>query len=97
VSLLLIDFNFNMVNVNSCTEEWCLFLGYAPKFDEVVIAGSVEDLNFVAHYIVGDRVAAVATVGGDAVAAKFAELISTGKQLLKSDLQPDALAWTGKF
>lgn len=73
------------------------FAGYAPKFDEVVIAGSVEDLNFVAHYIVGDRVAAVATVGGDAVAAKFAELISTGKQLLKSDLQPDALAWTGKF
>jgi hypothetical protein len=86
-----------MAHVDSCTEEWCRFLGYAPKFDEVVIAGSLEDLKFVAHYIVGDRVAAVATVGSDPVAAKFAEVISTGKQLLKSDLQPDALAWTEKF
>lgn len=62
-----------------------------------MIGGSVEDLKFVAHYIVGDRVAAVATVGRDPVAAKFAEMVSTGKQLLKSDLQPDALAWTEKF
>jgi hypothetical protein len=38
-------------------------------------------------------VAAVATVGSDPVAAKFAEMMSTGKQLLKTDLQPDALAW----
>jgi hypothetical protein len=90
----LIGFNFNMVNVDSCTE-WCPFLGYAPKFDEVVIAGSLEDLKFVAHYIVGDRVAAVATVGSDPVAAKFAEIRSTGKQLLKANLQPDALAWAG--
>jgi hypothetical protein len=90
----LICFNFNTVNVDSCTEEWCPFLGYAPKFDEVVIAGSLEDLKFVAHYIVGDRVAAVATAGSDPVAAKFAEMVSTGKQLLKADLQPDALAWT---
>lgn len=62
-----------------------------------MIAGSLEELKFVAHYIVGDRVAAVATVGSDPVAAKFAEMISTGNQLLKSDLQPDALAWTKKF
>ncbi|PNF40165.1 hypothetical protein B7P43_G09769 [Cryptotermes secundus] len=72
------------------------FAGYAPKFDEVVIGGSLEELKFVAHYIVGDRVAAVATIGSDPVAAKFAELVSTGKQLLKSDLQPDAMAWTKK-
>jgi len=82
-----------MANVDSCTEEWCPFLGYAPKFDEIVIDGSVQDLKFVAHYIVGDRVAAVATVGRDPIAAKFAEMLSTGKQLLKVDLQPNALAW----
>jgi hypothetical protein len=58
-----------------------------------VIGGSLEDLNFVAHYVVGDRVAAVATVGSDPVAAKYAEMISAGKQLLKSDLQPDPLSW----
>ncbi|KDR21037.1 Apoptosis-inducing factor 3, partial [Zootermopsis nevadensis] len=46
------------------------FAGYAPKYDEVVIGGSVEELKFVAHYIVGDRVAAVATIGSDPVAAK---------------------------
>ncbi|XP_069679458.1 apoptosis-inducing factor 3 isoform X1 [Periplaneta americana] len=70
------------------------YAGYAPKFDDVVIAGSLEDLKFVAHYVHGDRVAAVATCGSDPVAAKFAEMLSQGKELLKSDLQPDPLAWT---
>jgi hypothetical protein len=79
--------------VNICNVECCPSVGYAPQFDEVVIAGSLDDLKFVAHYIVDGRVAAVATAGSDPVAAKFAEMLSAGKQLLKSDLQPDALAW----
>lgn len=71
------------------------YAGFAPKFTEVIIGGNLQDLKFIAHYIKDDQVAAIATMSYDPAAAKFAELLSTGKNICKSDLQPDPLAWLG--
>eukprot|EP00741_Cyanophora_paradoxa_P005508 tig00000889_g5340.t1 len=51
----------------------------AGGYDEVVYEGSPEELNFVAYYLKGDRVAAVATAGRDPVASGMVEAIRRGK------------------
>ncbi|XP_017033650.2 apoptosis-inducing factor 3 [Drosophila kikkawai] len=55
--------------------------GYGD-YREVIIDGSLEDLQFVAYFVDNkDVVTAVASCGRDSVVAKFAELISQGKGL----------------
>lgn len=51
-------------------------------------------MTFCIYYIEkGGRVAAVATLGMDPVAAQFAELLNDGKELMASSLEPDPSAW----
>ncbi|PSN31008.1 hypothetical protein C0J52_20469 [Blattella germanica] len=69
------------------------YAGYAPKFTDIVIEGSVEDMKFVAHYVQDGRVAAVATINWEPVAANYAEFLISGNQICEQDLQPDPLAW----
>ena len=70
------------------------YAGYGPYCD-LVIDGSLDDLKFVAYFInEQDYVVAAASCSRDPIVAQFAELLSQGKKLRRSDLQqPDLSAW----
>lgn len=67
--------------------------GYGAGFDDVIITGDLSALSFIAHYCVGDVVMAVATVGADPAAAKFAERLAMKKCLSKDDILKNDSAW----
>ncbi|XP_039289208.1 apoptosis-inducing factor 3 isoform X2 [Nilaparvata lugens] len=69
------------------------YAGVGGKFDDVVIVGDVANLKFVAYYCEGDNVNAVLTVGSDPVAAKFAERLTNGKKLKKSQVTGKKIEW----
>ncbi|KAH8255664.1 hypothetical protein KR038_008123 [Drosophila bunnanda] len=61
--------------------------GYG-SYREVIVDGSLEDLQFVAYFVDKKNVvAAVASCGRDPVVAKFAELISQGKGLCRCQIE----------
>uniref|UniRef100_A0A6P4ESY0 Apoptosis-inducing factor 3-like n=1 Tax=Drosophila rhopaloa TaxID=1041015 RepID=A0A6P4ESY0_DRORH len=60
--------------------------GYGP-YKEVIIDGSLEDLQFVAYFVNDeDAVTAVASCGRDPIVAQFAELISQHKGLCRCQI-----------
>lgn len=60
--------------------------GYGP-FKDVVIDGSLEDLQFVAYFLDdNDKLTAVASCGRDPMVAQFAELVSQGKELCRCQI-----------
>ncbi|XP_034249300.1 apoptosis-inducing factor 3 isoform X2 [Thrips palmi] len=69
------------------------YAGYGAGFEDIVITGDLSAMSFIAHYCVGDVVTAVATVGSDPAAAKFAELLAMKKTLSKEDVQKNGKAW----
>ena len=71
------------------------YAGYGP-YTDIVIDGDLDNLKFVAYFInEQDYVVATASCGRDPIVAQFAELLSQGKKLKRSDLQqPDLSAWT---
>ena len=62
------------------------YAGYGAGFDQVEIRGSLDDQKFVAYYVKGDVVIAVATMKRDPVAAQFAEDLFNGKVLSRKDI-----------
>ncbi|XP_076337214.1 apoptosis-inducing factor 3-like isoform X2 [Tachypleus tridentatus] len=82
---------------------WCMvfgksirYAGYGAGFDDVIIDGSLDDLQFVAYYTRATSVVAVATVGRDPVAAQFAAYLYSGKTLTKCEIMKDPKAWLEK-
>ncbi len=68
------------------------YAGYDPgEGHEVVVDGSVEEGEFVAYYCSKGKgeVTAVATLGRDPTAARFANLLAAGKKLRKEDALTD--------
>ncbi|KAL1139184.1 hypothetical protein AAG570_009243 [Ranatra chinensis] len=64
--------------------------GYA----NTLVVGDVDKLKCAVYYIDGDGlVKAVTTVGSDPVAAQFAELLSSGRQLTKQQLETNPNDW----
>lgn len=66
-------------------------------YTDVIIDGSLEDLQFVAYFVNhADTVTAVATCGRDPLVAQFAELISQGKCLSRKQIEnvENPHAWT---
>lgn len=61
------------------------YSGYCPSWDDIVYDGQVSSGSFVAYYCLEDCVQAVATLGKDPIAADFANLLMSGKRLLKKD------------
>ncbi|KAH8412807.1 hypothetical protein KR009_005852 [Drosophila setifemur] len=60
--------------------------GYGP-YSEVIIDGSLVDLQFVAYFVgEGNAVTAVASCGRDPVVVQFAELIAQGKSLCRCQI-----------
>lgn len=72
-------------------------IGYARKYDDVVIGGSLQDLKFAAYYCKGDDVLAVCTAGTDPIAANFAERLSERKKLSKNFISSNLLDWHKKY
>ncbi len=54
------------------------YVGHAEDWDEVIIDGSLDDRQFVAAYVEGGEVRALAAVGGDRDAAAFHRLLARG-------------------
>lgn len=80
---------------------WTMVFGRSIRYTghgrpkETIIEGSLEDMKFVAFYIgEDDKVIAVSTCGRDPIASQFAEFLSKGRTLTKSDIQSDPFAWT---
>ncbi|XP_028400310.1 apoptosis-inducing factor 3-like isoform X2 [Dendronephthya gigantea] len=69
------------------------YAGHAAEFDEVIIEGSVEELAFVAYYIKGKDVLAVATVGRDPIAAHAANHLYNGTMPSADEIRTDPARW----
>ena len=69
-------------------------------FDDVIVDGSLEDVDsakFVAYYMQGDTVAAVASLMRDPVAADFANLSLEGKVLTRAEAVDPEEKWRSKY
>ena len=69
------------------------FAGHPDGFDDIVMRHQKEDRKICAFYCKDDHVLAVATLNRDPVAAQFANLRRSGRQLRKAD----ALSWAESF
>ncbi|XP_062546338.1 apoptosis-inducing factor 3-like [Armigeres subalbatus] len=70
------------------------YAGYG-KPHETIIEGDLPKLKFVAFYLNAEgKVIGVASCGRDPVVSQYAELLSQGRTLHKSQLSPDPFAWT---
>ncbi|XP_050520127.1 apoptosis-inducing factor 3-like isoform X2 [Daktulosphaira vitifoliae] len=59
------------------------YAGYGHGYTDVLINGDLENFKAVVYYCKNNEVIAIATVGSDPIAAKFAELIESGRSLKK--------------
>lgn len=80
---------------------WTMVFGRSIRYaghgkpKETKIEGSLEDMKFVAYYIGDDdKVIALSTCNRDPVASQFAEYLSKGKTLTKSEIEADPFGWT---
>ena len=55
----------------------------------MVISGDLEGLSFIAYYCKDDRVTALASLGKDPAAAKYAEMLQRGEFLTKPQVKDD--------
>lgn len=83
---------------------WTMLFGKSFRYcghgkpAEVHIEGNIEDLKFVAFYLnEAGTVIAMSSCGRDPVVSQFAEYLTQGKSLTKSDIQEDAFAWIQKL
>ncbi|KAF8313109.1 hypothetical protein DL93DRAFT_2081481 [Clavulina sp. PMI_390] len=79
------------------------YVGHAVGFDDIFIQGDVDAMKFIAYYLKGDKVLAVASMQSDPVAMKASELMRMGKmpsaEKIKSgmDLMSIDISTTGAF
>lgn len=67
--------------------------GHAISYDDTVIGGNLEILEFACYYCKADQVVAVTAVGMDPLAAQYAELIYNGNTLHRKDVIQNPLSW----
>ncbi|XP_072163491.1 apoptosis-inducing factor 3-like [Diadema setosum] len=63
------------------------YAGYNEGYDDIVIIGDPDELKFVAYYLKDEVVTAVASMNSDPVVSQFAELLASGQELTKSEIQ----------
>lgn len=63
-------------------------------YDDVIYAGDVDNLKFMAYFLKGDEVVSTTSCGMDPLVSKFAERLAQGRKLYRKDIQEDPLAWT---
>ncbi|XP_050316078.1 apoptosis-inducing factor 3-like [Anthonomus grandis grandis] len=69
------------------------YSGYG-KYDDVIYAGDLAELKFMAFFLKGDEVISALSCGMDPLVSKFAEKLAQGKKLYRNDLKGDPLAWS---
>lgn len=62
------------------------FAGYAPDYEDIIIEGDLNALQFVAYFTKGDEIQGVLTMGKDPVAAAASELLRVRKMPKVSQL-----------
>jgi hypothetical protein len=73
------------------------FAGHG-KYKEVRIDGNLDNLKFVAFYInENDIVVAMSSCARDPIVSQFAEFLSQGRTLTKSEIDEDAFGWVKKI
>lgn len=73
------------------------YAGYNEGYDDVIIVGDLDELKFIAYYIKDEVVVAVASMNSDPVVSQFAELLASGRELSKSEIQSDPEQWQSKL
>jgi len=63
------------------------YVGYCTQFDELIVDGDLQKLNFVAYYCYQNTVKAVATMSRDPVAVAAGELMRMGRMPTAEDLK----------
>ena len=66
------------------------YVGHAEDWDEVVVDGSLDDRQFLAAYVSGGQVKALAAVGRDQDAAAFHRLMARGETPSPDDIRAGA-------
>jgi len=69
------------------------YCGHAHQFDDVIIDGSLDDMKFIAYFVKGEKVLAVATMGRDPVAAKAANHLYEGTMPTASEIRANPAGW----
>ncbi|CAH1129431.1 unnamed protein product [Ceutorhynchus assimilis] len=69
------------------------YAGYG-SYDDIIYAGDVEALKFMAFFLKGDEVVSASSCGMDPLVSMFAERLAQGKKLYRNDLKDDPLAWS---
>ncbi|KAJ8934213.1 hypothetical protein NQ318_021638, partial [Aromia moschata] len=82
---------------------WTMLFGKGVRYaghgnyDDIIYAGNVDELKFVAFYLKDDEVVSASSCGMDPVVSQFAELLAQGKKLFRDDIKSDPLGWTKKL
>jgi len=71
------------------------YVGYCTKFDELMVDGDLDKLNFVAYYCYEGVVKAVATMSRDPVAVAAGELMRMGRMPSVADLKSGGATTAG--
>ncbi|KLJ07348.1 hypothetical protein EMPG_17171 [Blastomyces silverae] len=66
-------------------------------FDDLIIKGDTEAGKFVAYYVLGETVVAVASMGMDPIVMKCAELMKRGKMVGKKEVNEGVDVLKGGF
>ncbi|KAF7279296.1 hypothetical protein GWI33_007429 [Rhynchophorus ferrugineus] len=64
------------------------------KYDDIIFAGDVDSLKFMAFFLKDDEVVSTASCGMDPLVSQFAERLAQGRKLYRKDIQDDPLAWS---
>lgn len=71
------------------------YSGFGHGFTEAVTVGDLEDFKFVTYYLKNDEVIAAASIGADPIVAKVAEVLHSGKKIVKAGLPKNQ--WLSKY
>ncbi len=69
------------------------YVGHSENYDDVVIQGSLEDKTFLAFYVEGEQVMAVAGIGRNRDIAAISELMRLRKMPATSDVKSADMDW----
>lgn len=73
------------------------YTGYGVGYDDIVVHGDLDAQKFVACYTKGDEVIAVSSLNFDPIVSQAAEIMASGKKILKSQILDSPDNWAERF
>ncbi|KAJ8312314.1 hypothetical protein KUTeg_009687 [Tegillarca granosa] len=70
---------------------------YGVGYDDIVVHGDLDAQKFVACYTKGDEVIAVSSLNFDPIVSQAAEIMASGKKILKSQILDSPDNWAERF